>query len=89
MPNLEQKFYDEEDAEQILRLASSLSSPVGAMSRERLLATADELGISPEAVEEAERRINQSKGELLERAEFDRRIRRDFYGHLASYIVVN
>jgi len=59
------------------------------MSRDRLLQTAAELGITPEAVEMAERQYESSKTELTERAEFDRRIRRDFYGHLASYLIVN
>jgi len=89
MPEVGQKFYNEDDAEQILRLASSMSTPIGAMSRDQLLATASELGITPQAVEEAERQIVSSRAELSDRAEFDRRVRRDFYGHLASYVIVN
>jgi len=89
MPEFDQRYYDEEDAEQILRLASSMSSPVGAMSRDRLLETAAELGITPEAVAMAEKQYASSKVELSDRAEFDRRLRRDFYGHLASYLIVN
>ena len=41
-----------EEAEAILGLAAK-KAPIGGMSRERLLATAAELGISPEAVEDA------------------------------------
>ena len=83
------QFYEEEEAEQILRLAASLTLPASAMSRERLLATAAELGIEPEAVEMAERQLAAQGAELADRAEFDALQRRDFYGHLLSYVLVN
>jgi hypothetical protein len=89
MAEFGQQFYEEEEAEQILRLAASLTSPAGAMSRERLLATAAELGISPEAVEMAERQFAGKKAEIADRAEFDTIQRREFYGHLLSYVLVN
>ncbi len=89
MAEMQHRHYEEDEAEEILKRASSLTSPIGGMSRDRLLETAAELGITPEAVERAEREIAASKSELSERAEFDQRIRRDFYGHLASYVIVN
>ncbi|MDR3691668.1 MAG: 2TM domain-containing protein [Fimbriimonas sp.] len=89
MAESQQRFYKEDEAEQILRLASNISSPAAGMSRDRLLETAAELGISPESVELAERQLQVSRLEQSDRAEFDRRIRRDFYSHLASYVIVN
>lgn len=89
MAEFEQRFYEEDEAEQILRLAASFSSPTGAMSRERLLATAAELGISPEAVDLAEQQYSRQRTDVAERAEFDAIQRREFYGHLASYVIVN
>ena len=53
-----QGFYDEEEADAILRLAAQ-KPMVGGMSRERLLATAAELGISEQAVAEAEQTLHK------------------------------
>ena len=89
MAEFGQQFYEEDEAEQILRLAASLTSTTGAMSRERLLATAAELGISPEAVEMAEKQFATKKIEVADRAEFDSQQRREFYGHLVTYVIVN
>jgi len=90
MAEFGQQFYEEDEAEQILRLAASLTSPAdGAMSRERLLATAAELGISPEAVEMAERQLAGQRSHNADRAEFDAIQRREFYGHLLTYLLVN
>jgi ribosomal protein L7/L12 len=89
MAEFGQQFYDEEEAEQILRLAASLTSPAGAMTRERLLATAAELGITAEAVEMAERQIAKQREANADRAEFDLVQRREFYGHLLTYVLVN
>jgi hypothetical protein len=85
---MSQKFYDEEEAEAILRLAAQRSS-FGGMSKERLLSTAAELGIAPEAVEEAERLVGQHRQDLQLRAEFDKKIRKEFLSHAISYVAVN
>jgi len=89
MAEFGQQFYDEDEAEQILRLAASLTSPAGAMSRERLLETAAELGITPEAVEMAEQQLAARKAETADLADFDSAQRREFYGHLLTYVLVN
>jgi hypothetical protein len=89
MSEFGQRFYEEEEAEQILRLASSLTSTAGAMSRDRLLSTAAELGITPEAVEMAERQLAEQKSVKADRLEFDTNQKREFYGHLMSYVLVN
>jgi hypothetical protein len=85
-----QQFYEEEEAEQILKLAASKSAVApGAMSRDRLLATAAELGISPDAVAEAEHEYRASAREANEQAEFEASEKRDFFGHVVSYLIVS
>ncbi len=85
---MSQRFYEEDEAEEILRLAAQKSA-VGGMSRERLLATAAELGISPEAVEEAERTVTVHRREVEVRSDYDRHVKGEFYSHLSAYVVVN
>jgi len=84
-----QRFYEDEEAEQILRMAASISSPVGQLSRERLLETAAELGISPEAVETAERQFHAEKSERDLEVQFQAHARSEFYAHLTTYLLVN
>jgi hypothetical protein len=84
-----QRFYEEDEAEQILNLAASMSSPLGQMSHERLLDTAAELGISAEAVEAAEKQISAQRLDQRLRSEFDSIQRREFYTHLTPYVLFN
>ena len=83
---MSQRFYDEEEAEAILGLAAQKSS-TGGMSRECLLATAAEIGISAEAVEEAERTIQARKADQGLRAEYARHSRQELMGSLSSLMV--
>jgi hypothetical protein len=64
------KFYDDNEAEEILHLALRDSADSGAMTRERLLATASELGISEEAIVRAEQELARRK-ETTEREKSD------------------
>jgi hypothetical protein len=84
-----QKFYEEGDAEEILKLAMSRSPAAGAISREKLLQTAEELGITPEALADAELKYERQKNEQQEFNEFIAQQRRGFFGHLTSYVIVN
>ena len=81
---MSQRFYDEEEAEAILGLAAQKSS-TGGMSRECLLATAAEIGISAEAVEEAERTIQARKADQGLRAEYARHSRQELMGSCLLY----
>jgi hypothetical protein len=88
----ESKFYDENEADEILRLAAGDSAIVGAMTRERLVATAAELGISADAVARAEQQMAQrraeeekKKAEAAELAEFKASQRRSALGELGSW----
>jgi len=80
-------MYSEQEAEEILRLASQSTGE--GISRERLLRMAEELGISPEAVASAADTVRTQRTELAERREFVTAQRRAFFSHLVSYIVVN
>lgn len=80
-----QEFYQEDEAEAILRLAARRGE-TGGMSREALLRVAGEVGISPEAVEEAERQLTGQREDVNLAAEFRRKQRVDFAEHTASYI---
>ncbi|MDR3691666.1 MAG: 2TM domain-containing protein [Fimbriimonas sp.] len=85
----EHRFYSDDEAEEILRLAASQSASPRAIDRERLLATASELGISPEAVEQAENQLRSQKLESQFRLEFADRQRREFGTHLVTYLIIN
>ncbi|HVT11633.1 MAG TPA: 2TM domain-containing protein [Fimbriimonadaceae bacterium] len=88
-----ERFYDEKEAEEILRLAASDSQAVTAMTRERLLATASELGITEDAVVRAEQRLaekraeeERQKAEAAEYAEFRASRRRQLFSSLGGWL---
>lgn len=91
----ENRQYSEQDAEEILRIASR-DAGMGGMTRDRLVETAAELGISPEAVAKAEEqlvlkreaeRVEQEDQEL--RKQFEKEQRGSFMADFYSYLGVN
>ena len=91
----EQRHYDERDAEEILKIASREAGTAG-MSHERLLETAAELGISPDAVKRAEEQlIKQREAERVEseeavlRAQYESERKGKFWSDMLTYIGVN
>jgi len=81
---------NDDDVEAILKIAvnqAGLSS--GDSLRERLMLAANELGLSPEQVQEAERQYLVERQEKAELKEFTVRQRREFFSHLSAYLVVN
>jgi transposase-like protein len=85
----EDRKYSEEEAEAILKLAVDKGSFAGAMTHDQLVAAAGELGIAPETVEEAEREFRSRADDDAMKASYDRRVKADFWGHAATYLVVN
>jgi hypothetical protein len=83
------RFYDDDEAEQILKLAAKRMGQRGSVPREQLLQSAAELGISAEELQEAEAEFERTRNEQAERREFDTHIRRDFMGHFVAYLIVN
>jgi hypothetical protein len=84
-----QRFYEEDEAELILRRAASLSSPESGMTYDRILETAAELGISAEAVQRAEQEVTVERKEKALKKAFDASQKQAFFGHLASFLTVN
>jgi len=96
----EEHLKSDDDIEAILRLAVHQSSGSTGDLRARLMATADELGLTPEQVAAAEEAYRQEKtvetarvlNEVEDRRlwkEFRRSQRGDFVSHLGTYVVVN
>ncbi len=83
------EFYDENEAEEILQMALAKSPTSGAITRERLEQTAAELGISPEALIEAEKTWKAQKTDAEEFALYQQDRRRAFQSHLFTFIAVN
>jgi hypothetical protein len=84
-----QRFYEDDEAEEILSLAATMSSTTGSVTRERLLETAAELGISPEAVEAAEKQVAARRLDAKLQAEFHALQRKEFGSHLVPYLFCN
>lgn len=81
---------NDEDVEAILRIAVKQTGISGGQSlRERLLAAADELGLTPEQIAEAERQYFEEQSEKAELAEFKKHQRNEYMEHLGAYLGVN
>lgn len=88
-----ERFYDEKEAEEILRLAANDSQAITAMTRERLVATASELGIPESAITRAEQQLaekqadaERKKVEAAEFAEYKSSRRRQLFSGIGSWL---
>jgi hypothetical protein len=80
----------DDDIEQILRIAVSKAGVGDNRSlRERLMMTANELGLSEEQVIAAEKEWEERKLQQRELSEFMEKERTSFFGHLTGYLIVN
>lgn len=80
----------DEDIEQILRIAvrqggADMSAPL----RDRLLASAAELGISESQLAAAEKQYRASRDLELDLAKYKQEVRSGFMGHVLPYVLVN
>lgn len=96
MADFKDQIQSDDDVEEILRLAVRSQGIEGSTLRERLNASASELGISKEALQEAERQWSERKqsAESIELEEKDRTLYRklrrgDFITSLGTYVAVN
>jgi len=80
---------DEDAMSEILRRAMQKESNTGSALRDRLLATASELGISHESVIEAEQEYMRETERRTELAAYVDAQRKNFYAHLTTYLAVN
>lgn len=82
------EHYSDQEAEEILRVASAKSNTDG-LSRQRLFDTAAELGITPEQVIAAEEEVLVRRELDGYRAEYRKEQRGEFASHLVTYLAVN
>ena len=81
---------NDDDVEQILRLALRQSTGnTGLALRERLLASASELGITVEQLEAAEKQYRTTRDRDREFEVYKKQERAGFFGHLIPFVLVN
>ncbi|CAN5436694.1 hypothetical protein BH11ARM1_BH11ARM1_10770 [soil metagenome] len=85
----QQKFYEEGDAEEILRLAAGKGIGSGSMSHDELVRAAAELGISPDVVASAAQEYQKGRVGAVDRAEYDKYRKRALYDSIGKYLSVN
>lgn len=78
-------FYPAEDAQQILRLAIARKTESGELSRAQLLEIAEELGISPNTLAEAEQEWAMKRYEVADRRMFDRQCKQQFQSDVVQF----
>lgn len=90
-----QEFYEEGEAEEILRRAMKTDT-TGAVDRNRLLSMASDLGISEESIVRAESQMEAERQESLSkqqdaalRADFKTYRKNRFFTDFSSYLSVN
>ena len=81
--------HDDDDLSEILKIALRKDAGSNADLRQRLSAVADELGISPQAVAEAEIEYRKNSEKKRELALFDKERRQALNIHAVTYVVVN
>ena len=87
-----QKFTSSDPVEEILRIALQNTGGVGdadASLRQRLLASASELGISEEAVLQAQQQWTEKKKEQELLDEYQAHIRQELWTHAGIYVLLN
>jgi len=84
-----QQHREEDPVEEILRIAMRNQGGPDLALRQRLLASAAELGISEQAALEAEQQWQEQKHKEAELRDYKSHILRSLYLHLGVYAVVN
>jgi len=80
--------YTQEDGEEVLRRAIAIDA-MESHAKDVVRRTAEELGVSPEAVAQAEREYFLERRKQTEVKEFLKHQRASFFSHLGSYLIVN
>ncbi len=78
--------YNETDAQEILRRAAAVQN-TGFMSRSELMRAAAEIGISPEAVEEAEKQYAEARAEEDLRSQYRAKRKSELFDSFKSVMV--
>lgn len=85
------EFYSQEEVSQILELAIARQAQAGELelTRVQLLEIADDMGISAQDLDQAERDWRVQRGLAVERQAFDQYRRDRFQRRLTRYLIVN
>jgi len=86
MRTMAERFYTDEEAQEILRMAARTSIGSGAVSHRELLETAAELGIRPEEVLQAENAFLEQQALESDRKEFRKHKRKELFGGVSRWI---
>lgn len=89
MAELRNSNYEEAEVNDILRRAMAIDATQGKHGRDLLEVTAQELGISPEALALAEEEHQREYVRQQEMNEFIQHRRKGFWEHLTTYVLVN
>lgn len=80
----EERFYTEEEANEILR-AAQMDPGTSGMSRDELLRSALEAGIPPEAIERAEKQVARGQQSVSDQEAYRRSLHRGLMTQLSSW----
>ena len=83
------KTYRQDEVQEILHLAIANQAKAGELSRDQLFEIADELGLSPNDIHEAEREWQGLQRIDQEKQAFIRWRRLQFHQHSVKYLIVN
>ncbi|WP_204141485.1 2TM domain-containing protein [Halomicronema sp. CCY15110] len=81
--------YQSEDAQAILQIAIARHTEDGELTRSQLFEIADELGIAPTTLREAEQQWALQQQESVELAEFNQYQQQCFQSHLVRFAIIN
>lgn len=83
------KSYSQEDIQQILNLAISRQAYEGEFTRKQLLEIAEELEISPDCLQAAERDWSSQQIEIQKRQAFNQHRRSKLKKQAGKYVIIN
>lgn len=85
----EPAIYQSEEAQAILQIAIARHTEEGELTRSQLFEIAEELGIAPTTLAEAEQQWALQQQESVEIQAFDQYQQQRFQGHLIRFVVIN
>ncbi len=88
-PSSQPKTYSQDEVQEILYLAIANQAKAGELSRDQLFEIADELGLAPQDIQEAELEWQGRQRIDQEKQAFIRWRRLQFHQHTIKYLIVN
>jgi hypothetical protein len=84
-----ERFYNEEEAQQILQMAARGTGGGGGLSESKLVETAAELGISAEEVYAAQKQFELERTEQADRIAFRQKLKKEAFGEFSQWCGVS